>query len=189
MTDSASDASLVRRLRRGSADAATLLYFRYCDHLISLCAGRIGPELAPRVDADDVVQSVFRTFFRRAARGEYEVPDGSDLWKLLLVIALNKMRSLATHHRAARRDVGRTPQELSPSAEPASDDEALRVLKMTVEEVLGRLPEEHRLIVERRIEGHEVAAIAAQVGRSVRSTERTLSEFRRELAAALEAEV
>ncbi len=53
----------------------------------------MAPDLAGRVDADDIVQSVFRTFFRRVAKGDYEVPDGEELWKLFLVIALNKVRT------------------------------------------------------------------------------------------------
>jgi hypothetical protein len=34
------------------------------------------------VDAVDLVQSIFRTFFRRVRRGCYDVPDGEELWKL-----------------------------------------------------------------------------------------------------------
>lgn len=188
----ASDGSLLRRFRNGSADAATLLYYRYAEQLLSLASARLGADLSPRVDAEDVVQSVFRTFFRRVARGEYEVPDGDDLWKLLLVMALNKIRSAGTHHRAARRDVARTPQpaEGTPTADPPGDDETpLAVLRLAVEEVLGRLSPGHRLIIEKRIDGHEVAEIAALAGRSVRSTERVLCEFRRELAAVLGVEV
>lgn len=186
--DPASDGSLVRRFRRGTADAATLLYFRYADHLLSLAAARIAPDLATRVDAEDIVQSVFRTFFRRAAAGQYEVPAGEDLWKLFLVIALNKIRSAAAHHKAAKRDVRRTPG-VDPAGEPAGPaDDALSHLRLTVDELLAGLPEPHRAIVERRVEGYEVAEIAALVGCSQRSVERCLQGFRGRLAAVLDEE-
>lgn len=181
----ASDRTLLRRFRRGTADAATLLYFRYADQLRSLAAARLAPDLGPRVDADDIVQSVFRTFFRRAALGQFEVPDGEDLWKLFLVIALNKVRSAAAHHRAARRDVSRTPA-LDAAAEPDARDGALATLRLTVDDLLAELPEPQRAVVERRIEGYEVAEIAAAVGCSQRSVERCLQKFRARLAAALE---
>src|ERR1700745_2922919 len=85
-----SDHSLLRRLRGGDEDAATQLYFRYANRLLALAEKKRSAELASRVDAEDIVQSVFRIFFREAREGHYDVPDGEDLWKLLLVLALNK---------------------------------------------------------------------------------------------------
>ena len=67
------------------------------------------PGLASRVDPEDIVQSVFRSFFQRAITDAYSVPAGQDLWKLLLTIALNKVRSQGVYHRAAKRDVLRSP--------------------------------------------------------------------------------
>ena len=101
--DEVSDRSLVRRLRTGSQDAATQLYLRYAKRLHGLTRAKCSPDLASRVDSEDIVQSVFRTFFRRVQKGEYDVPDGEELWKLFLVIGLNKIQSVGTFHRAAKR--------------------------------------------------------------------------------------
>src|SRR5712691_3278020 len=100
-----SDTSLLRRFRLGSEDAAAELYRRYAPRLRRLARRQCSSVLARRVDADDIVQSVFCAFFQAARKGYYDVPDGEDLWKLLLVIALNKMRSSQTFHLAARRAV------------------------------------------------------------------------------------
>jgi RNA polymerase sigma-70 factor (ECF subfamily) len=186
--DHVSDGSLLRRYRRGTSDAATLLYFRYADHLHALAAAKLSPALAPRVAPEDIVQSVFRTFFRRVALGQYEVPDGEDLWKLFLVIALNKIRSAGTFHRAARRDVRRTPSaaaEAVTEGTSGQDETALTVLRFVIEEILEHLPPSHRAIIEQRIEGHEVAEIAQAVGRSKRSVERVLRDFREQLRTAI----
>ena len=133
------------------------------------------------------MQSVFRTFFRRAAEGQYDVPEGEEIWKLLLVIALNKIRSVGAFHRAARRDVRQTAGgeafDQAIDAEPGQDEAALTVLRMVIDEVLDALPASHRPIVELRIEGHEVAEIAEQVQRSKRTVERVLQEFRQRLDA------
>lgn len=181
------DEALLLGYRGGDLDAATLLYFRYAGQVRSFAAARCPPDLAVRVDAEDIVQTVFRTFFRRAAAGQYEVPDGLDLWKLLLVISLNKLRTAGAHHRAAKRDVRRTPQLDPAEAAPADgrDEVALATLRLVVEEQLARLPPDYRPIVERRIEGCEVGEIAAAVGRSKRSVERVLQEFRKQLGAVL----
>ena len=180
-----SDHSLLRRFRRGQDDAPTLLYLRYAERLRALAAAQSSPGLAARVDPEDIVQSVFRTFFRRAAEGEYDVPEGEEIWKLLLVIALNKVRAVGAHHRAARRDVRKTVMgevyEQALDARPGRDDEALSILNLFVGEVLDALPPGHRPIVEQRIEGFEVAEIAARVTRSRRTVERVLQEFRRRL--------
>ena len=89
MTDNSasepSDGSLLRRLRKGEQDAATRLYLRYAKRLHGLATAQTGQDLKSRVDAEDIVQSVFRTFFRRAQEGHYEVPDGEEIWKLFLV--------------------------------------------------------------------------------------------------------
>jgi RNA polymerase sigma-70 factor (ECF subfamily) len=180
-----SDQSLLRRFRGGQPDAATDLYLRYAERLRALAAGQCAPDLAPRMDPDDIVQSVFRTFFRRAARGQYDVPEGGDLWKLFMIIALHKIRSAATFHRAAKRDVrtttgltdGSTGQHLA-----APDEMALSTLRMVIDELLGALTPSMRAIVELRVEGHEVEEIARRTQRSRRSVERALHEFRLRLS-------
>lgn len=176
------DASLLTRLRRGEEDAATQLYLRYAERLRSLAANQASPDLQRRVDPDDIVQSVFRTFFRRAAAGQYELPAGEELWRLFLVIGLNKVRAVAAFHKAARRDVRATAvggeYEKAADTAPAADDAALHALQMTIDELLAPLPQSHREIVELRISGHEVAEIAAKTGRARRSVERILQEFR-----------
>lgn len=175
-----SDRSLVRRLRTGCEDAATQLYLRYAQRLQKLVAGNVSPDLATRVDPEDIVQSVFRTFFRRATKGEYDVPDGEQLWKLLLVMGLNKVRSVGAFHRAARRDVRSSVahDELQISENAKSSDEwSLQILRMAIDEMLGGLGPSHRTVLEMRIEGYEVAEIAARLGRSKRSVERILQEL------------
>jgi RNA polymerase sigma-70 factor (ECF subfamily) len=188
-----SDRSLLRRFRGGQPDAATELYLRYAGRLRALAAGQTAPDLAPRMDPDDIVQSVFRTFFRRVARGQYDVPEGEDLWKLFMIIALHKIRSAATFHRAAKRDVRATANGLSDaSAEQhlaAPDEMALATLRLVIDEVLGGLPPSMRAIVELRVEGHEVEEIARRTQRSRRSVERALHEFRLRLSPLLREDV
>jgi RNA polymerase sigma-70 factor (ECF subfamily) len=185
--EGSSDESLLRRFQRGDADASTELYLRYADRLRALAESQSSPALARRVGPEEIVQSVFRTFFRRAAQGEYAIPDGEELWKLLLVIALNKVRAHGAYHRAAKRDVRKTeagaPFDHAIEARADRDENALTVLRMVVEEFLENLPPAHHRMVELRIEGYEVAEIAATVERSKRSVERVLQDFRAKLGA------
>jgi RNA polymerase sigma-70 factor (ECF subfamily) len=177
----ASDRSLLVRLRRGQQDAATELYFRYAQRLRALVRARCSSQLARRLEPDDIVQSVFRRFFRRVLQGDYDVPPGEELWGLLLVIALNKIRTEETFHRAGKRDVRLSTQAADPEVlESCSvDDSAL--LEVWVEDVLHQLPDSHRELVELRIQGHEVAELARRTGRSKRTVERILQDVRSRL--------
>ena len=179
------DRSLLRRIRGGEEDAATALYLRYAERVQALARAKTSTTLATRVDPEDVVQSVFRTFFRRASEGSYDVPEGEELWKLLLVIALNKIRSLAEFHRAAKRDVGNTvaleAADAASEASPHDSAQALKILEMIIAELVGGLPEAQQEIIRLRIEGHGVAEIADQTQRAKRTVERTLQNFRSQL--------
>jgi RNA polymerase sigma-70 factor (ECF subfamily) len=176
----ASDHSLLRRFRSGNQDAATQLYLRYAARLRALALAQCSPQLARRVDIDDIVQSVFCSFFDAARRGAYDVPAGDEFWKILLVIALNKVRNQEAFHRAAKRNIGRTVG--GEALEQVRDEEAAySFLQLTVADALERLPAPARGMVELRLQGYEVAQIAQQTGRSKRSVERLLQDARTRL--------
>lgn len=184
-----SDHSLLRRYRAGSQDAATLLYLRYAKRLRALAKAQCSPQLAHRLEVEDIVQSTFRSFFRGASRGLYEVPDGEELWKLFLVIALNKIRARGAYHRAAKRDMRRTTSGESGERaleELSHEDSACVFLQLTIDEALDRLPPHQKQMVQLRIEGYEVAEIADKVGRSKRTVERGLQEAKQVLRVLLD---
>jgi RNA polymerase sigma-70 factor, ECF subfamily len=185
-----SDQALLERFRQGDSEAAAQLYDRYADRLRALTRRKSSSALACRLDPDDIVQSVFRNFFHAAEAGGYDVPPGEDLWKLLLVIALNKIRARGTFHRAAKRDVRRTRRidGLDPymlAKENPHGHTGRTFLRMVAEEALDSLPPLQRRIVELRMEGYQVHEIAQQTGRSLRTVERTLQSCRKQLSALL----
>jgi len=184
-----SDHSLLRRFRLGQQDAATALYVRYAKRLRNLARANCSPGLAHRVEADDIVQSVFRTFFRKAAVGLYDVPPGEELWRLFLVITLNKIRVQGHFHRAAKRDLRLATRdaalEQSLATKAGQDEHALTELEIVIEGILKSLPPIHKRVVELRIAGFEVSEIARTINRSKRTVERILQAFRSELRALL----
>lgn len=192
MTDStgdASDRSLLRRLRHGEESAATALYLKYARRLLALAQAKTSTDLAAKEEADDIVQSVFKSFFRKASAGLYDVPAGEELWNLLLVITINKIRAKGNYHRAAKRDMrlaaGDQPLNAVP-ADGAGNDVALAELQMVIDGILRGLPDKSAEIVERRIAGHEVNDIVSQVKRSKRTVERVLQDFRERLRAKID---
>ena len=175
-TPSTTDGSLLRRIAAGQEPAADALYQRYAARIRSLARARLPAHLIARADPDDVVQSVFRAFFESAKRGLYQVPDGQSLWHLLVVVTVNKVRSLHAHHAAARRDARLTiawnPADVDP---PAPDGD---LMQLAVRDVLEHLPVAERAAIELRLEGYEVSEIAARTARSKRAVERSLQKAR-----------
>jgi RNA polymerase sigma-70 factor (ECF subfamily) len=179
-----SDGSLVRRLRGGCQDAATQLYFRYAHRLHHLVKAQCSSAVSQREAPEDIVQSVFRRFFRKVSQGDYEVPEGGELWGLLLVMARNRIRSAETYHRVDKRDIRRTlplnalPAETLSDAQGVVDESAYLTLNLCLAEALEQLPPVQRSMLELRIQGYEVAEIARTINRSKRTVERNLQEVR-----------
>jgi RNA polymerase sigma-70 factor, ECF subfamily len=182
-----SDGVLLKRFQNRDFDAATQLYVRYAQRIRNLAQSQCSAALSRQIEPDDIVQSVFGSFFRRAAQGEYQVPDGSELWRLLLSIALNKIRAKGIYHSAHKRDVRRTKQMAAVEKwiEPARQgDDAVpyAFLKMVIHEAMDDLSSAEKTMIAMRIDGYEVAEIAEKTKTSKRSVERSLQEFRSRLA-------
>src|SRR5947209_1306561 len=93
---------------------------------------------------------------------------------------LRRIRAAESFHRAGKRDVRVTVADTGNYLEDARghDEVAYTVLQLTIAEALEQLPQQQRLMLELRIQGHEVAEIAHQTGRSKRTVERNLQEVR-----------
>src|SRR5260370_5333071 len=112
------DRSLFDLWRGGDEQAARELFERYADRLVALARRRLGQRMARRVDAEDVVQSVFRTFFARAKEGQFTIHAQDDLCKLLFRLTVIKTFRQVRHHRAAKRDLG---QEVEPARDAPAE--------------------------------------------------------------------
>jgi RNA polymerase sigma-70 factor (ECF subfamily) len=175
-----SDGSLLRRLVEGDQAAAAEVFQRHATELLTAARKRISIVLNSRVDADDIVQSTFKSFFRRANRGGYAAPRAGDLFNLLIVIAMRKINTKADYHQADCRDVRRThADELGQLANPKiGHDQALHELCLTIEEIMANYTAVQKLIVTLRLEGHSIQEIANRCDRSKRTVERELQAFR-----------
>src|SRR5262245_34433015 len=70
--------------RDEDAQVVALLFERYARRLAHLAEQHLSRKLAGRLDGEDVVQSVFRTFFRRSALGEFRIDSSDQIWRLLV---------------------------------------------------------------------------------------------------------
>lgn len=182
--------NLADRWRRGDQQAAQELCLRYAKRLIALARRRLPASLSPRVDPEDVVQSVYRSFFEAARSEQFDVERGGDLWALLVAITLHKLRDQVKRQTRDKRSIDRERtfgsedsllglQAHLRSREPAPL-EAVALVEQ-VEQLMRRLPPMSRRVLELRLQGHNHEEIAADIGRSQRTVLRLLNEIRRQL--------
>jgi RNA polymerase sigma factor (sigma-70 family) len=183
---------LLERFRAGDDLAAEELFSRYFERLTLLARSRLSPRLARRTDPEDIVLSVFRSFFVGARAGRFALRRGGDLWRLLASITKHKLLGQVRHQTADRRSVdielpleqaeeGRFPgrqQEPTPEDAVALADELERVLSQL--NVFGRR------VLELRLQGAQLAEIAEDTGRSERTIRRTLAQIRELMAEQLD---
>jgi RNA polymerase sigma-70 factor (ECF subfamily) len=197
MADPDPFADFLERLRGGDDAAAAEVFHRFTDRLLVLARAQIESWLLPKVDPEDVVQSVYRSFFARCREGEFDLDNWGALWGLLTIITVRKCVNRVEYFRAERRDAGREVSLAgggSGSAvrvrdlldrEPTPSEAA--VLAETVERLLRGFEEQERQIVELSLQGYTVREISEQLGRAER-TVRRVRQFVRERLQRLQAE-
>src|SRR5262249_49172887 len=104
MSEAADDRAQVELCRAGNERAGQELFDRYSERPLALARRRISQRLAGRVDPEDVVQSVFRTFFHRVQEGRFAITDEDDLGKLLVRITVHKTLRQVAFHKATKRN-------------------------------------------------------------------------------------
>jgi RNA polymerase sigma-70 factor (ECF subfamily) len=187
---------LLARWQRGDEEAAQNLFDRYAERLLALAHSRLPPGMAARVDSEDVIQSVYRSFFAAAREGRYVLQQSGDLWRLLVTITLNKTARQRRRHLAASRSVARdcplAPEESEGdwqalvSREPSPD--AVLALTDLLENALQPFSEPHRRLIGLYLQGYPVAEIASTVGVSQRTVFRVLEQFKEDLTPLIEPE-
>jgi RNA polymerase sigma-70 factor (ECF subfamily) len=180
------DFTLMQRFRDGDEHAAAQLFHRYVEKLVNLAQRRLSAQLGRRIDAEDVVQSAFRSFFRGTRDGRFQVESGHDLWRLLAVITVTKLKKQVEFHTAGKRDF---QLERSPSSEESAthvmqqpDDEPspadTLALVEQVELIAAHLGSDQQQIFAMRLEGRSLDEIALAIGVSERTVRRVLDKIK-----------
>src|SRR5262249_22272936 len=154
---------------------------RFTRQLVALARGRFGPPVGHKVDPEDVVQSAYKSFFRRYGDGNLEAGNWNSLWGLLTLITLRKCAERVAYHRAECRNTARevsgpcdgeekAPWLEAPSREPTPVEAAL--LSEAVEQLLAGLDGDERPIVELSLQGYTTQEISERLGHPERTVRR-----------------
>jgi RNA polymerase sigma-70 factor (ECF subfamily) len=166
---------LIRRVRAGDEAAAAELVRRYEPHIRRAVRVRLDPRLGRVFDSMDICQSVLASFFIRAALGQYELNTPDQLMRLLATMARNKLSNQVARQRAGRRDYRRVTGDSAD--EGGSDPTPSRQVaaRELLAEARRRLTDEERDLLDRREQGQEWNAIAADLGGSAEALRKKLT--------------
>jgi RNA polymerase sigma-70 factor (ECF subfamily) len=183
VAEDSSFGSLMKRLRAGDDEAAARVFRRFACRLIALAQGHLSAALRQKEDPEDVVQSAFKSFFRRQADRPYDLDGWDKLWSLLALITVRKCQDRAAQFGAACRDVRREAPDGADlfGREPTPSEAAM--LAETLEGVLRGLDERDRRLVVLSLQGCTLPEISAELGCTERTARRVLDRVKKRLEA------
>src|SRR5262245_43043276 len=163
-------ADFIRRIRLGDERAAEELIRRFEPEIrleIRTLLRLRDPRLRRVFDSMEICQSVLVSFFLGAAVGDFDLDEPSQLIRLLVGMARNRLAERVRFHQRRRRDVRRIsvdgpeewaiPSEAETPSEVVSRRELLAMFR-------GRLSEEELQVADLRSQGHDWAAVARELG-------------------------
>jgi RNA polymerase sigma-70 factor, ECF subfamily len=178
------------RLQASDGEAARELLRRFTAQLIALARRRCIPSFRAKVDPEDIVQSVYKSFFCRYGAGNLETDNWKSLWGLLTLITLRKCSERVAYHRAGCRDVARE------ASVPFGDEYGLPWLEIAgreptpleaaelsemVDRLLAGLNADERPIIDLSLQGFTAQEISRRLNRAERSVRRLRERVRNRL--------
>lgn len=188
---------LMARLAAGSDTAASCLFHVYGQRLIALARSRLDERIRQKLDPEEVVQSVFKSFFARHAAGEYDLDDWDRLWALLVRVTINKCVNRNQHFRTNGRSVD---AEVSAQAgdnsstgawefidrQPGPEEAA--VLTETTQEAMRGLDKTDCKVIQMWLQGYTHREIASELKRPQATVQRVIARVRERLQRMLSAD-
>jgi RNA polymerase sigma-70 factor, ECF subfamily len=181
--DSGETILLVDRWRAGDEEAARLLSEWFRPSLLRLAGVMLPDWLQRRLGPEDIVQSVFRSFFDGLRRDEFHLRRSGDLWVLLIAMTRKKLQKRVEFHLAGKRsprsEVALPAQGETGCALPTREvavDEMLAVRDELLF-VLNSLDPRGRRVLELRLQDFDQERIAGELGMSTRTVRRELDRI------------
>jgi RNA polymerase sigma factor (sigma-70 family) len=180
----------IEQVKAGDSAAANQLWQHYFDRLVRAVRGRLQGQNRAVSDEEDVVLSVFDSFYAAAEKGRFpDLADRDDLWHLLLRLAARKVVDKRRRDLRQKRGGGQQIRSLDATecdrepvieaigAEPSP--EMVLMTKETVEQLFSHLGVgQLRDLAGAKLEGYSNAEMAKRFGCSVRTIERRLHLIR-----------
>ncbi len=157
---------------------------RHAGDLVKLAETRLDGHVRRKEDAEDVVQSAFKSFWRLHEAGRIDTTGNRDLLGLLVVITRRKCLKRMRDYRRSKRDIRRETARLQhleadqmPVQVHTPPDQAAMFVEL-MEDVCQGLDARERQILALAVDGFTQVEIAAQVKLSERTVRRVLQRVK-----------
>jgi RNA polymerase sigma-70 factor (ECF subfamily) len=165
MAETPPKSSPVFRLEAASDSPAAELDEQYRGRLCQLVEREMNRRFRRKEDPEDVVQSAFRTFYRRNALGEFQIDSSVDLWRLLETITRRKILKHVEKLGAGKRDPRREEcMEGDDLRGQGPTPEEAAIAADLVEKTLAGLDETYMQVLHLRLKNCTEEEIAAALG-------------------------
>lgn len=174
-------AEILENYLNGEDTAAKAIFDRYTTRLIGLAKKNMSQKMQSRVDAEDIVQAVYQSFFLKTDKDnqKIELKRNGSLWNLLAAMTVKKVLKRVDYEFAQKR----TPNREESNAfildllenEPTPDDSVMLIEQLTV--FMAQLKERDRNIFQLRLQGESREVIATQLNIAETTVRRVLSSI------------
>jgi RNA polymerase sigma-70 factor (ECF subfamily) len=173
------------RVRAGEAGAYEELLARYGDEVRAAVRRRLHDRLRTQYDSLDFVQDVWASFLALEP-GRYRFADQDALVGFLCRVARNKVVEVFRRRFATRRSDVTREEPYPPEGEGSRDGvpgpdptpSQFAVAGERYADLMRRLPEGQRAVLERLRDGHTHEEVAAMLNVSVRTVERIVRRLK-----------
>lgn len=174
---------------------ASDVFQNYAERLIRIAEERMRPELQVKVAPEDVVQSAFKSFFRRLHDFRLDSNSPDAVWGLLVVITIRKCAKWSDVFHAEKRALDREVAGLSSASgfdnhweliarDPGPEEAA--VLTELIAMLMSEFESRQQQIILLRMEGFGLEEIARKLHSSRRTVARVIAEAKQRMLALLD---
>lgn len=178
---------VLENVQQGDSRAEEAVHRQFVDKLLRVASKRISDRFRAKVAPEEIVQSVFVSFFRRHKNHEFQFDNWNDLWALLLRITVHKcvdrIAEFQTKKRDVRRELATTDSKLPPAfgaASPGPTAEEVLFFEETLDQLFDRLTPIQQKIVLMRLQGMSNLEISQSINRTERTVYRMLNQIKEE---------
>ena len=172
--------AILNNAQQGDSIAEATVHREFVDKLVRVASKKISSRFKAKIAPEEVVQSVFASFFHRHRNHEFQFDSWNDLWALLLRITVCKCSDRIAEFRTLKRDVvrevadrgedGLEPTTLLRSNGPTAEE--IAIFEDVLDQLFDRLNEKQQRVVSMRLQGMSNLEISEMIGRTERSVYR-----------------
>ncbi len=187
MSDTNNVSHWIEMVKSGDSTAANRIWQHYFDRLVRSVRGRLAGHNKAVSDEEDIVLSVFDSFYAAAEQGHFpDLSDRDDLWRLLLRMSARKVIDKRRHDRRQRRggdveihSLDGDEKTIIEAIGQEPSPEMVLTMQESMEQFFSHLGVGHlRDLAVAKLEGYSNTELARQFACSERTIERRLHLIR-----------